>query len=92
MSKEIEGVIKKIIIVVGSITAVVLLNPVSCVGPSQRGVKILFGAVKESVLSPGIQIPVPLVERIQKYSIVPQEITMEIPVWSQGQLPKTTKP
>jgi regulator of protease activity HflC (stomatin/prohibitin superfamily) len=91
MDREREGVpriVKAGIAVLVLVLAVVLCNPLSCVGPNQRGVKILFGAVKESVLLPGIQTHIPLAERIQKYSIVPAEIKMEIPVGAQGAITK----
>jgi regulator of protease activity HflC (stomatin/prohibitin superfamily) len=80
--------IKKFIVTAVFIAVMIILNPVSCVGPNQRGVKILFGAVKEAVLLPGIQAHIPLVEHIQKYSIVPSEIKMEIPVGPQGAITK----
>ncbi|MDR1030773.1 MAG: hypothetical protein LBL76_07870 [Treponema sp.] len=70
------------------VLAVLLLNPLSCVGSNERGIKIMFGAVKDTVLQPGIHTHVPLVERIQKYSIVPSEIKMEIPVGSSGAITK----
>jgi regulator of protease activity HflC (stomatin/prohibitin superfamily) len=48
----------------------------------------MFGAVKDGVLQPGIQTHVPLLEKIQKYSIVPSEIKMEIPVGAAGAITK----
>jgi regulator of protease activity HflC (stomatin/prohibitin superfamily) len=80
--------IKRIIAVAVIILAVILFNPISCVGSNQRGIKIIFGAVKDEILQPGIHTHVPLVEKIKKYSIAPNEIKMEIPVGVAGAITK----
>jgi regulator of protease activity HflC (stomatin/prohibitin superfamily) len=86
---EKKGVFNKITVAAVIIAAVlVIFNTASCVGPNQRGVKIIFGAVKEPVLLPGIQVHTPLAERIQKYPVVPSEIKMENPAGARGAITK----
>jgi regulator of protease activity HflC (stomatin/prohibitin superfamily) len=80
--------IKRGIITVVVIALLIIFNPLSCVGPNERGVKILFGAVKEAILKPGMQVHIPFVETIRKYSIVPSVVTLEIPVGASGAITK----
>jgi regulator of protease activity HflC (stomatin/prohibitin superfamily) len=84
MRKETLTDIKRVSTAVVIILVLAALNPVSCVGPNQRGIKILFGAVNKQILEPGIQFHIPIFESVQTYSIVPAEIKMEIPVGEQG--------
>jgi regulator of protease activity HflC (stomatin/prohibitin superfamily) len=65
-----------------------VLNPFAIVGPSERGVKIILGEVQDGTLQPGIQTYVPLLGRVQLYSIVPSQIKMEIAVGTQGAITK----
>jgi regulator of protease activity HflC (stomatin/prohibitin superfamily) len=81
---KLERLIKVVSAGVVTILAVIFFNPLSCVGPNQRGVKIRFGAAMDAVLLPGIQNHIPVVEKIKLYSIVPSEIKMEIPVGPRG--------
>lgn len=68
---------------IGSMLVVLaLLSVMSCnetIGPSERGVKIAWGVIEEEVLQPGFYW-YGFGEDIEKYSIVPIEVTTDISI------------
>ena len=70
------------------IILMLVLNPFSCVNGSDRGVRTRFGAVVGETLKPGLVVRIPLVEKIQTYSIQPQQIKVHIDVGAGGAITK----
>lgn len=70
--------------ILGGILLVILLAvgwPLTSVGPTERGVRVTFGKVDESqVLMPGLVFKIPFVQRIQKYDLTPQKVTIDISI------------
>ena len=71
--------VKVACISLGIFFAILILNPVSCIGITERGVKTRFGAVvNDNILMPGIILRLPLVEGVVTRSITPHETTISI--------------
>src|SRR5574344_1028514 len=72
--------IKKIIIgVVATLVVLITLsNSFYTVKSTERGVLSTFGKVEEKVVEPGLHAKVPFVQRIDKYTIVPQEYKLVV--------------
>jgi len=83
-TKAIVKLVKKVAIGLGIILLALILNPVSCVGKSERGIKLRLGAVQDGVLLPGVALKIPVIESIDTYSIVPNKEIISIPVGNEG--------
>jgi len=79
---------KTILIVLAVLIVFLILNPLSCVGPTERAVKIRLGAVQDGVYKPGLVVKAPFIERWQKYSISPVLLDTKIPVNADGAISK----
>jgi len=91
MEEDFTGfwkVFKKVVLVVIVIVALLLINPMSCVGATDRGVRYLFGKPGTEVLMPGVHLKVPLVGKIKKWSIVPNKLAIDIPINDSGAISK----
>lgn len=70
-----------VIVAVSVFVAVVLLaNSCTVVNSSERAVLTQFGKIKGDVIDPGLNLHIPFVEKVRKYSVVPFGIGLEIPV------------
>ena len=79
MSFNYGKLIKLIAVLVVSIFLVILLNPISCVGRTERGVRTMFGAVVgDDVIMPGIMFRMPIVGGVVTRSITPIETKVSI--------------
>jgi regulator of protease activity HflC (stomatin/prohibitin superfamily) len=81
---EIPSWAKYGIIVVIVLLFILLFNPMSCVGPTERAVKVSFGQVQEQIYTPGIIFKWPFIESWQKYSISPVLLDTKISVGGDG--------
>ena len=89
ISEFFKGRTFKILIVALVILIVALiLNPIVVIGPTDRGVYVKLGEVKNEVLAPGIHIKTPLIEEIKTFSVIPVEIDTVIAVGQDGALSK----
>jgi regulator of protease activity HflC (stomatin/prohibitin superfamily) len=79
---------KGILIVLGILILFLILNPMSCVGPTDRAVRIHLGAVQDGLYKPGLVWKAPFVDRWQKYSISPVLLDTKIPVNADGAISK----
>lgn len=62
------------------VAVVVLANSCTVVNSSERAVLTQFGKIKGDVIDPGLNLHIPFVEKVRKYSVVPFGIGLEIPV------------
>lgn len=85
---DIKKIIKRSIIVVAAIIAILILNPFSTVGPSQRGIRTFLGKPENGVLSPGLQLKFPLLGSIKKYNLAPTKMSLDIDINNQGAISK----
>lgn len=76
------------LVAVGIVVLILILNPFSCIGPTDRAVKVRFGAVQDGIYKPGIVARLPFVEHWQKYSISPVLLDTKIPVNQDGAISK----
>jgi regulator of protease activity HflC (stomatin/prohibitin superfamily) len=77
--------IRNIIIAAAIILAVVILNPVKIIGPTERGVKTTLGQVDETtILQPGVTFRVPFVQKVIKYDMTPNTMDINIPLGGDG--------
>ena len=74
--------IRNIIIAAVAVVVAVLLLASSCtiVDSNERAVLTQFGKIKGDVIEPGLNLHIPFVEKVRKYSIVPFGIGLDIPV------------
>jgi regulator of protease activity HflC (stomatin/prohibitin superfamily) len=71
-----------------AIAIIIIFNPTSCVGATDRGIRYVFNKPSETVLSPGIHLRVPLVGSIKTWSIVPSKLAIDIPIDNAGAISK----
>lgn len=50
---------------------ILVSNSFGVVGPTERGVMVTLGVASEDVLSPGLKIKMPFVQKIKKYDLTP---------------------
>lgn len=62
----------------------IIFSPVTCVGKTERGVKVRLGAVQEGVYQAGPVIHWPVIEEIKTVSMAPTKLTVEIAVDKNG--------
>ena len=74
--------IKKLIIsaVVIILAVVLLASSCSVVNADERGVLLQFGKIKGDVIQPGLIIHAPFISKVRKYSVVPFDTSLVIPV------------
>ena len=78
-------IIKRGIIFIVTIAIIFILNPLTCIGSTQRGVVKTFGKVDDSkTLEPGLQVKAPFIQIIKKYDLTPKTIKVKIPVGDAG--------
>jgi regulator of protease activity HflC (stomatin/prohibitin superfamily) len=85
---ETKKLIRSAIIAVVAIAIIVIFNPASCVGATDRGIRYTFNKPSEDVLLPGIHLRLPLVGNIRTWSIVPTKLAIDIPIDSVGAISK----
>jgi regulator of protease activity HflC (stomatin/prohibitin superfamily) len=83
-----KKLIKTIIIAAIIIVAALILNPISFISRDERGVRLFGGAVVSEMLTPGIQLHVPLFGEIRTVSIRPREVPVQIDVNDNGAISK----
>ncbi len=88
MSGNVKKLIKTVIIIAAVVVVLFVCNPVSCVGATERGIRYTFSKAGEEVLMPGIQFHAPLVGSIKTWSIVPNELAIDVPINSAGAISK----
>ena len=73
------NIIKFCVGCVALLIAFLVLNPIACVGTTERGVKTMFNAVVgDDVLMPGVHFKVPLVGGVITRSITPNESKIQM--------------
>ena len=75
---------KKWAIIAVVVVFFVIFSPVTCVGKTERGVKVTMGAVQDGVYAPGPVFHWPMIEEIKTFSTVPNKIEVQIPVDKNG--------
>jgi len=75
---------KRLMIGAAVLIALMIFSPVACVSSTQRGVRVRFGAVLDGVIRPGLVVKVPIIERIDTYSITPVAVPIKIPAADNG--------
>lgn len=75
---------KKWAILAGVAVFFIIFSPVTCVGKTERGVKVTLGAVQDGVYQPGPVFHWPIIEEVKTFSTVPNKIEVEIPVDKNG--------
>jgi regulator of protease activity HflC (stomatin/prohibitin superfamily) len=83
---ELKKGIKFGIIALGVVLFV--LNPTSCVGATERGIRYVFGKPSETILLPGVHLRVPFVGSVRTWSIVPSKLAIDIPIDNAGAISK----
>jgi regulator of protease activity HflC (stomatin/prohibitin superfamily) len=85
---ETKKLIKSAVIAVIAVAIIVIFNPTSCVGATERGIRYTFNKPSEEVLLPGIHLRAPLIGSIKTWSIVPNKLAIDIPIDSAGAISK----
>jgi len=71
-----------------AIAALAIINPVTCVGPSERGIRVTLGKAHDDILHPGVHFRAPFLDKIETYSISPQTYDLFIPIDQRGAISK----
>ena len=85
---EIKKLIKPAAIAAIGIAIIIILNPAACVGATERGIRYVFNKPSEEILRPGIHLRVPLAGSVKTWSIVPNKLSIDIPIDSAGAISK----
>ena len=85
---KVFNLLFKIAAVVVIVLVILVLNPFSTVGSSQRGIRTFLGKPSPTVLEPGLHTKVPLLGSIKKYSIVPSKMAIDIDIDRGGAISK----
>jgi len=83
-----KKIFKTAAIVIGILLLIFLINPTSCVGATERGIRYAFSKPSREVLMPGIHFRIPLIGSIKKWSIVPNKLAIDISIDSAGAISK----
>ncbi|MDR2792476.1 MAG: hypothetical protein LBB61_02250 [Treponema sp.] len=81
-------VIKPLIIAGVAIILLILLNPFSIIGATDRGVGYFLGAAGDEIIQPGLATHIPLVGAIRTWSIKPKEFKVKIAIDNNGAISK----
>ena len=63
-------------IVCAVIALVLVVSSFTIISPTQRGIMITLGKSGDTVLTPGLNVHVPLVQRVAKYDLTPKSIDL----------------
>jgi regulator of protease activity HflC (stomatin/prohibitin superfamily) len=85
---EIKKLVKPVAIILIMVVIIIIFNPVSCVGATDRGIRYTFNKPSEETLLPGVHLHVPLAGAIKTWSIVPNKLAIDIPIDSAGAISK----
>jgi regulator of protease activity HflC (stomatin/prohibitin superfamily) len=85
---DFKKLIKTIAIIVGAVVFLLIFNPTSCVGATERGIRYTFGKPSEEILMPGVHCRIPLIGNVKTWSIVPNKLAVDIPIDSAGAISK----
>jgi regulator of protease activity HflC (stomatin/prohibitin superfamily) len=85
---ETKKLIKSAVIAVIAVAILIIFNPVSCVGATERGIRYAFNKPSEEILMPGVHLRIPLVGSVKTWSIVPNKLSIDIPIDSAGAISK----
>jgi regulator of protease activity HflC (stomatin/prohibitin superfamily) len=88
INMETKKLIKSAVIAAAVIAIILILNPASCVGATDRGIRYAFSKPSKEVLTPGIHLHIPLIGSIKTWSIVPNKLAIDIPIDSAGAISK----
>lgn len=85
-TKKVNGrnVVRLIILPVFALIFVLIFNPIAIVGPSDRGVIVQLGEVKETILQPGLHFRNPFIQELRKFTVTPFEYDYTIEVGREG--------
>ena len=68
---------KLIVCVVCAVLALILVaSSVTIISPTQRGIMITLGKSGDTVITPGLNVHVPLAQRVAKYDLAPKNIDL----------------
>ncbi|WP_149554563.1 prohibitin family protein [Treponema pectinovorum] len=70
------------------VALITMVNSCSIVQQRERGVKYVFGKVEGNVIQPGINLHVPFVSKVKKYSIAPKTYDVAFSVNNGGAITK----
>jgi regulator of protease activity HflC (stomatin/prohibitin superfamily) len=70
------------------IILVIFAWPFSIVKATERGIRYMFGEATNDVLEPGIHVHAPIVGEIKTWSIVPNKLSIDIPIDNGGAISK----
>jgi regulator of protease activity HflC (stomatin/prohibitin superfamily) len=87
-SAQFRKLIKSAITALIAVVLVIVFNPASCVGATERGIRYTFNKPSEEILTPGVHLHVPLAGSIKTWSIVPNKLAIDIPIDSAGAISK----
>lgn len=87
---DISGVkiFKAIIGIVIFAVIIIFAWPMSCIGPSERGVRVTLGKANDEVLQPGVNFMAPFVGRIKKVNLKPHTYDLNIEIANRGAISK----
>lgn len=77
-------ILRFVIVPILCITFLLVFNPMVIVGPSERGVVVQLGQVKDAILQPGFHFRNPFIQEIKRYSVTPLEFDYTIDVGREG--------
>ena len=86
--KSAKVLIKSAVIALVVIAVLIVFNPASCVGATERGIRYAFSKPSDEILLPGIHFHVPLAGSVKTWSIVPAKLAIDIPIDSAGAISK----
>lgn len=75
---------KKIVLGVAAFILLIVMWPFVVVDASERGVVLNFGKVQDEVMQPGLHLRMPIVQKVEKFSVQPISLLNEVPVGSDG--------
>jgi regulator of protease activity HflC (stomatin/prohibitin superfamily) len=84
MEKETKKFLKFVISIGVILVLLFVLNPISCIGATNRGIRYTFGAAGDEILEPGLQFHAPIVGKIKTWSIKPRTYDLTIDIEQRG--------
>jgi regulator of protease activity HflC (stomatin/prohibitin superfamily) len=83
-----KKLVKTAVIIVAVVLFMLIFNPTSCVGATERGIRYAFGKPSIETLMPGVHFRIPLIGSVKTWSIVPNKLAVDIPIDSAGAISK----
>jgi regulator of protease activity HflC (stomatin/prohibitin superfamily) len=84
----LKRVIKPLAIAAAAVVLIVVFNPFTIIGATDRGVSYFLGAAGDEVIQPGLATHIPVIGAIRTWSIKPKEFKVKIAIDSNGAISK----